>query len=164
MLPIVMPAVIAFSTFSTRISRSTELARASRSSARERWRLWRGSFVAEPRDFSTSPRRFEDGAGLPRRAIRERSARSLVGVDQILRTRRHLGVHGDLLGAQRLGERDLLGVGARKGGLDLGGHPLTQLLGGLEPDLLEERREQPAPDSPRHAERPAELRRPPVEA
>src|SRR5258708_4183051 len=66
MQPIVMPAVIAFSTFSTRISRSTELARASRSSARERWRLWRGSFVSEPRDFSTSPRRVEDGAGVSR--------------------------------------------------------------------------------------------------
>ena len=64
MQPIVMPAVTAFNTFSTRISRSTELARASRSPARERWRLGRDSFVTERRDSSTSPRQFEAGAGI----------------------------------------------------------------------------------------------------
>src|SRR5439155_20455185 len=62
MQPIVMPAVTAFSTFSIRISRSTELALSSRSPARERWRLrllryFPGAELAPDRNAATLARR-----------------------------------------------------------------------------------------------------------
>ena len=61
-LGLVMPAVAAFSTFSIRISRSTELALSSRSPARERWRLrllryFPGAELAPDRNAATLARR-----------------------------------------------------------------------------------------------------------
>src|SRR4029450_5349931 len=52
------------------------------------------------------------------------SANSLVRVDQILRAGGLLAIDGDLVDLERLGERDLLRVGARGRGLDLGCAPL----------------------------------------
>src|SRR4029450_7432908 len=80
------------------------------------------------------------------------SASSLVRVDQIFLPGGLLAIDHDLLDPQRLGERDLLRVGGSKGGLDLGGNPLPQLLGPPKPDLLQEGREQPAADAPGHTE------------
>ena len=99
----------------------------------------------------------------PARGAAGRAARSAeppVRFDQIFLARRLPGVDGYLLELQRLGERDPLRVRAREGRLDLGGDTLAQLLRGLEPDLLEERREQPAPEAPGLAEGTGELGRP----
>src|SRR5262249_57801754 len=79
------------------------------------------------------------------------SASSLVRVDQVLLAGGLLAVDGDLVDLERLGERDLLRVGARERGLDLRRDPLAQPLGGLETDLLQEGGEQPAADASGHA-------------
>src|SRR5882724_9324731 len=92
------------------------------------------------------------------------SAESLVRVDQILPARGLFAIDGDLLDPQRLGERDFLRVGARERGLDLGRDPLSQLLGGLEANFLQEGGEQPAANTPRHAEGAVELGRPAVQS
>src|SRR6266850_7493173 len=100
-----------------------------------------------------------------RRAMsRADSAKSFVWVDQILLTGGLLHVDGDLLEPQRLGERHFLRIGARERSLDLGGDPLAELLGGLESDLLQEGGEQPAADTPGHAEGTIELGRPAVQS
>src|SRR4029078_822522 len=70
-----------------------------------------------------------------------------IGIDQVLRAGGLFAVDRDLVELERSRERDLLGVRAREGGLDLGRHPRAQLLGRLGADLLEERGEQPAPDA-----------------
>src|ERR1043166_2692989 len=62
--------------------------------------------------------------------------KTFVRIDQILLAGGLLAVGGDLLEPQRPGERDFLRVRARERGLDLGGDPLAQLLGGLEADPL----------------------------
>src|SRR6202035_5179853 len=92
------------------------------------------------------------------------SAESFVRVDQILPARRLLAIDGDLVDPQRLGERDFLRVGARERGLDLGCDPLSQLLSSLESNSLQEGGEQPAADTPRHAEGAVELGRPAVQS
>src|SRR4029453_9561477 len=92
------------------------------------------------------------------------SAKPLVRVDQILLAGGLLAVDGDLVDLERFGERDLLRVGARERGLDLGCDPLPQLLGGLESDLLQEGGEQPASDAPCHAEGAIELGGPAVQS
>src|SRR5262245_13168423 len=84
--------------------------------------------------------------------IGPRSAEPLVGVDEVLLAGGLLAVDADLVGRQRLGERDRLGVVAGERGLDLGGDPLPQLLLAFEADLLKVRGEEPASDAPRHAE------------
>src|SRR5438445_9518713 len=99
-----------------------------------------------------------------RRRITADSAESFVRVDQILPARGLFAVDGDLLDPQRLGKRAFLRVGARERGLDLGRDPPSQLLGGLEANLLQEGGEQPAANTPRHAEGAVELGRPAAEA
>src|SRR5262249_12527081 len=94
----------------------------------------------------------------------KRSAELLVRGDQVLRARRQLAVDGDLLEREGPGQRDLLRVRAGERRLDLGGNARAELLGGVEADLLQERREQPAAHAPRLAERARELGRAPVEA
>src|SRR5439155_6405093 len=92
------------------------------------------------------------------------SAKPFVRVDQILLARGLLAVDGDFLELQRPGERDFLRVRARERGPDLGRDPLSELLGGLEANLLQEGGEQPAADAPAHAEGAVELGRSAVEA
>src|SRR6266850_6477028 len=92
------------------------------------------------------------------------SAESLVRVDQIFPARGLFAIDGDLLYPQRLGERYFLRVDARERGLDLGRDPLSQLLGGLEANLLEEGGEQPAANTPSHAEGAVELGRPTIQS
>src|SRR5262245_22395466 len=106
---------------------------------------------------------FVIGELLSASSFRRAPSEPLVGVDQVLRARPHLAVDGDLLQIERARERHLLRVVAGEGGLDLRRHPLAQLLGRLEADLLEERREEPSPDAPRHAEGARERGRRPVE-
>src|SRR6267143_6441223 len=92
------------------------------------------------------------------------SAESFVLVDQILPACGLFAIDGDLLDPQRLGERDFLRVGARERGLDLGRDPPSQLLRSLESDFLQEGGEQPAANTPRHAEGAVELGRPAVQS
>src|SRR5215475_9164487 len=101
------------------------------------------------------------------RAIRcppERLARAFARIDQILGGGGLLAVDADLVEGQCLGEGDLLGIRAGEGGLDLGGDALAELLGPLESELLQERREEPAAHPPRLAKGPGELGGPAVEA
>src|SRR5437879_5065755 len=92
------------------------------------------------------------------------SAESFIRVDQILPARGLFAIDGDLLDPQRLGERDFLRVGARERGLDLGRDPLSQLLRSLESNFLQEGGEQPAANTPSHAEGAVELGRPAVQS
>src|SRR5215468_4706749 len=89
---------------------------------------------------------------------------ALVGADLLLLIGGELAVFGDLVETQDLGERDFLGVAAREGRFDLRGHALAELLSSLEADLLQEGREKPAADAPRHPECAVELSRAPIEA
>src|SRR5262249_56995092 len=82
---------------------------------------------------------------------------ALVRVDEIFFAGRLLAVHRDLPGLQRFGQRDFLRVRAREGRLDLARHTFSQLLCRLGSDLLQERRQEPATDTPRHAEGTSEL-------
>src|SRR5258706_10055127 len=111
-----------------------------------------------------SPRSPSSGSSAPRSRSESGSAEPLVGVDQVLLAGGLLAVDRDLLEPQGARERDFLGVRARERGLDLGRDPLTQLLGGLEADLLQEGGEQPAADPPGHAEGAVELGGPAFEA
>src|SRR4029450_7769621 len=86
-----------------------------------------------------------------------RVSRAFVRVNQVLLSSGLPAVNGDFLKPQRLGERDLLRVAARKRGLDFRRHALAKLLSRLESDLLQEGGEEPATDTPRHAEAPVEL-------
>src|SRR5207249_7511252 len=109
--------------------------------------------MTSPRGLRARPRRNRTP---PRWPIAD-SAKSLVRVDQILRSRGLLAVDGDFLELQRPRERDFFRVRARERGPDLGRDPLSELLGGLEADLLQEGGEQPAADATGHAEGAVEL-------
>src|SRR5438309_7914196 len=113
------------------------------------WRRAAGTPTMRPRRW-----RWSEGVGRP----------SPVRGDQILFPRRLPGIDGDLVEVERAGERDFLRVRAGERGLDLGGHPLSQLLGGLDSNLLQERGEEPAADAPGHSEGSVELGRSAVEA
>src|SRR4051812_24684330 len=89
------------------------------------------------------------------RSIRQAppGSRSSVDVrrDQVFRPGGLLAIGEHGLARQRLLERDVAGVVAGKCRLELAGDPGAQPTDGLAAGLLEERREQPAADAPRHA-------------
>src|SRR5579859_5889704 len=84
---------------------------------------------------------------------------TLVRVDQIFVPRRDLAVDRDGLEVQGFDQRYLAGVGTGEGGVQLGCNALLQPLHDGGSQLLQEGEDQPAADSPRHAETAVELDR-----
>src|SRR4029453_9913003 len=99
----------------------------------------------------------------PRGTLTASSADTLVRVNEVLLAGRLFAVHRDLSRLKRFGQRDLLRVSAREGRLDLSRDTFAQLLCRLGSNLLKERRQEPAADTPRHAEGAIELRRSTIE-
>src|SRR5882762_10236816 len=88
----------------------------------------------------------------------------LVRIDQKLLASRALVVDRDVLEIEHLRQRDHLRVVARKGRLQALDHTLAQPHLLRPADLLQERRQQPAADAPRHAVVAYEFDRSGVEA
>src|SRR6202022_12390 len=74
--------------------------------------------------------------------------------------RRAVAVHRDVLEIQGFEQRYLAGVGAREGGFQFCGNALLEPLRGGGAELLQEGSDQPAADSPGHAEIAVEFDRP----
>src|SRR6476620_9718868 len=96
--------------------------------------------------------------------VRAKASPGLVRVDQEFLAGGTLVVDSDVGELQRLLQRHHLRIMAGKGGLELVDNALTQFSRVGRTDLLQERQQQPAADTPGHAECPVQLDRTRIQA